>query len=215
MWVFILSCAAFALVLVISYKKKSLRLLNDDAAVKHPGLMIFLNVSGIFLFGILPALVYPFPNFFVQENSLLKMFVLITLVLTTSFVAFRVAEKDLEKRIFTVAPTLLSWNFLSLYFLVRILFISAYELWFRGFFLEYSTENYGIVYAVTINVVLYVLLHVVNGKREMLSCIPFGILLCLMAIWFGSPLPAVFIHLALTIPYDIQFVRIKSKTLVA
>jgi membrane protease YdiL (CAAX protease family) len=212
MWLFILSCAAFALVLVISYKKKSLRLLNDDAAVKHPGLMIFLNVSGIFLFGILPALIHPFPSFFVQENSMLKMFVLITLVLITSLVAFRVAEKDLRKSSFAVDPTLLSLNFLSFYFLVRILFVSAYELWFRGFFLEYSIANYGIVLAVVINVVLYVLLHVVNGKREMLSCIPFGILLCLMAIWFGSPLPAVFIHLALTIPYDIQFVRIKSKT---
>jgi membrane protease YdiL (CAAX protease family) len=95
---------------------------------------------------------------------------------------------------------------------VRIAFIATYEIWFRGFFLFICIDRLGNFNAVALNVVLYVLLHAVNGKREMLSCIPFGILLCAMAIWFESPLPAVLIHLALTVPYDIQFVRIKSKT---
>lgn len=209
---FIVSIAVFNAVLLFAYRRNSLRLLNPDTAVGSPSLLILLNVTGILTFGLLPLLYFPLPEMFPVDAGLSKWLLLGGLVLLTSGFAYFIAEKDLQQNKVSVHPKLLSSGFLLLYFTVRIAFIATYEIWFRGFFLFICIDRFGTFNAVALNVVLYVLLHAVNGKREMLSCIPFGILLCAMAIWFESPLPAVLIHLALTVPYDIQFVRIKSKT---
>lgn len=209
---FIVSIAVFTAVLLVAYRRNSLRLLNPDTAVGSPSLLILLNVTGILTFGLLPLLYFPLPEMFPVNAATSKWLLLAALVLLTSCFAYFIAEKDLQQNKVSVHPKLLSSGFLLLYFTVRIAFIATYEIWFRGFFLFICIDRFGTFNAVALNVVLYVLLHAVNGKREMLSCIPFGILLCAMAIWFESPLPAVLIHLALTVPYDIQFVRIKSKT---
>lgn len=211
MWTFVVSSVAFMLILYFVYRRNSIRLLNDDAAVKHPALLLLLNFSGIVLFGIFPAMFLPFPAFEISGWNLTQWLTLVALMCATAAVAWNVADRDLRKSRFTVNPALLSFGFLGAYFVLRILFIICYELWFRGFLLDFSVEKYGTVTAVVINVVLYVLLHAFNGKREMISCVPFGILLCAMALWFDSPLPAIGIHLALTVPYDVQFVRIKSE----
>ncbi len=208
---FIISIVIFTAVLLIAYRRNSLRLLNPDSALGSPSLLILLNVTGILVFGLLPLLYFPLPQLFPAETGILKWPSLAGLVLLTSGFAYFIADKDLRQNKVEVHPTLQGSGFLSLYFTVRIAFIATYEIWFRGFFLFFCMEQFGTFNAVAINVVLYVLLHAVNGKREMLSCIPFGILLCAMAIWFESPLAAVLIHLALTVPYDIQFVRIKSR----
>ena len=209
---FIVSIAVFTAVLLVAYRRNSLRLLNPETAVGSPSLLILLNVTGILTFGLLPLLYFPLPEMFPVNVATSKWLLLAALVLLTSCFAYFIAEKDLQENKVSVHPKLLSSGFLLLYFTVRIAFIATYEIWFRGFFLFICIDRFGTFNAVALNVVLYVLLHAVNGKREMLSCIPFGILLCAMAIWFESPLPAVLIHLALTVPYDIQFVRIKSKT---
>lgn len=209
---FIISIVVFTAVLLLAYRQNSLRLLNPDSDVGSLTLLILLNVTGILTFGLLPLLYQPLPQMFPADPSSLKWLSLAGLVLLTSSFAYFIADKDLRQNKVKVNPSLLGSGFLSLYFVVRIAFIATYEIWFRGFFLFFCIDRFGTVTAVALNVILYVLLHAVNGKREMLSCIPFGILLCAMAIWFESPLPAVLIHLALTVPYDIQFVRIKSKT---
>jgi membrane protease YdiL (CAAX protease family) len=93
------------------------------------------------------------------------------------------------------------------YFFVRFVFIACYEIWFRGLLLNYGIDHFGIISAILFNVGIYSLLHIVNGKQEMISCIPFGFLLCFLSIWQGSALPAVVIHLALTITYEFSFYR--------
>ncbi len=210
MFVLFLTILAFSIVLIIAYQKKSLRLLNEDSAVKYPNLLLLLNFSGVLFLGILPAFFLPFPNFNFADFSTTQWLVLLGLVLLTSFVAFTVANKDLQKTTFKVDSRILSAKFLAQYFIVRILFIIGYEIWFRGYFLDFCILEYGEIIAVVINVILYVVLHFVNGKREALSCIPFGLILCAMSIWFQSPFPAIMIHLALTVPYDIMFVKKKS-----
>lgn len=100
----------------------------------------------------------------------------------------------------------LALNFFA-YFFVRIIFICTYEIWFRGFLLHDCIINFGVPLAILMNVSLYTLLHVVNGKEETPACIPFGLLLCSICIWQGTAWPAVVIHLALTISYEISFLR--------
>lgn len=211
MLILFLSILAFAIVLIVAYQKKSLRLLNEDAAARYPGLLLLLNLSGIIFLGVVPAFFLPIPDLLPDDLSTTKILTLAGLSLLTSLVAYTAAKKDLAKTAFRVDPKILTLQFLSAYFILRVLFIIAYEIWFRGYFLEFCIGQYGELIAIVINVVLYALLHVVNGKRETLSCIPFGIILCLISIWFMSPLPAIIIHLALTVPYDVMFIRKKSK----
>jgi membrane protease YdiL (CAAX protease family) len=93
------------------------------------------------------------------------------------------------------------------YFIVRILFICAYETWFRGCLLNDCIIIFGKPLAIIINVGLYMILHLVNGKDEALACIPFGCLLCGISIWQNAAWPAMAIHLALTIPCEISYIQ--------
>jgi membrane protease YdiL (CAAX protease family) len=105
-------------------------------------------------------------------------------------------------------------SFLIVYFITRSIFIIAYELWFRGFLLIDSVAFFGIPTALLLNVGLYALLHIVNGKREVLACIPFGLLLCFLCIWQGAAWPAIAIHLTLTLSYEISMTnKIITKSL--
>lgn len=98
-------------------------------------------------------------------------------------------------------------GFILAYFLVRIIFICVYENWFRGYLLNDCIFSFGVPVAVVINVCLYSLLHAVNGREEVLACFPFGVLLCSLCIFQNVIWPAIAIHLALTITYEIGFVR--------
>lgn len=79
--------------------------------------------------------------------------------------------------------------------------------WFRGYLLNDSIHDSGLALAIFINVIFYSLLHIVNGKDEVIACIPFGILLCCLCIWQGAVWPAIFLHLALTVPYEMRCLK--------
>src|SRR5436190_1485315 len=85
----------------------------------------------------------------------------------------------------------LSSSYFVWYFIIRAAFLFVYELWFRGFLLFDSISWVGIPAAVAINVFLYVLVHMFNSKKEILACIPFGILVCLLSIFFNAAWPAI------------------------
>jgi membrane protease YdiL (CAAX protease family) len=97
--------------------------------------------------------------------------------------------------------------FLISYFILRFAFICLYETWFRGYLLNDSILVMGVNWGILFNVIIYVLLHIVNGKEEALICIPFGLALCLLCISQKAVWPAMVIHLAFTIPYELFFIR--------
>ena len=88
------------------------------------------------------------------------------------------------------------------YALSRIVFLIVYEWFFRGLLLIKSCELFGNVNAVVINILLYTLAHFHKGKKEIIGCIPFGLLLCAFTIWWQSIWPAVAIHLLLASRYE-------------
>ena len=88
------------------------------------------------------------------------------------------------------------------YFLVRILFLVAYECWFRGYLLMDCATGMGVLPAIIINTVLYTLLHVFKSRNELLGCIPFGLLLSAICIWMGAAWPAIVLHMALALTYE-------------
>ena len=99
---------------------------------------------------------------------------------------------------------MVSNKFLVVYFAVRVLFLCAYELFFRGTLLFTCMLAFGVVPAVLISTALTVLIHVFTDKREMLSCVPFGILLSALCITINAVWPAIVIHLALSLAYEIK-----------
>jgi membrane protease YdiL (CAAX protease family) len=100
-----------------------------------------------------------------------------------------------------------SAGFITNYFFVRILFLCAYETWFRGYLLTDCINNLGIPFAIILNIILYSLLHYVNGKQEMRACVPFGLLLCGLCIWIGAAWPAILVHIALAVSYEAHLVK--------
>jgi membrane protease YdiL (CAAX protease family) len=85
---------------------------------------------------------------------------------------------------------------------VRTLFLIIYEFFFRGAVLFIMTEDFGIVVAVIVNLVLYAPLHWFD-KRERYSSIIMGIILCTVSIYYHSVWPAILIHLSLALGHEI------------
>ena len=198
----------FFCLLFIAKKRGGLRLFDDTGfAVDLPMLMI-LHISGIILFGVLPFLFHqPTLPFWDNPSGLqLPVWVSWMLVILLLILSPRIAAKKFSH-------ARLNWNsppgskYITLYFFVRILFIASYEYWFRGYLLTDAVTAVGVLPTIAINVFFYALLHWVNGRQEMIGCFPFGVLLCSLCIWLGAAWPAILLHLALTIPYEITFLQ--------
>ncbi|MFW6289100.1 MAG: CPBP family intramembrane glutamic endopeptidase, partial [Spirochaetota bacterium] len=77
-------------------------------------------------------------------------------------------------------------------------YLFAYELMFRGFLLR-SLLPYGVVLAVSVNIALYVAVHVPKGLSEAIAAVPFGALLCFLTIEYGTIWAAFILHLVLAL----------------
>lgn len=190
------------------------RLINDDGVfTRKPKGLISAHFIGIIWFGLIPVILL--------KNSVLKvltsdkmldsffvfLFILIFMLIITF--AFKQSKTAFENKQGSSESFIrLSSEFFISYFMIRALFLFAYELWFRGFLLFDSIHWFGIPSAVFINVSLYVLLHIFNGKKEMLACIPFGILVCFFSILFNTAWPAIILHIGFSLVYEHNFYRL-------
>lgn len=87
----------------------------------------------------------------------------------------------------------------GLYAGLRTCFLFSYEWFFRGFLLIGVSEWLGTSWSVVINLFLYTILHHYKDKREIVGCLPFGLLLCGFTLWWHSIWPAVIFHLEVAI----------------
>ncbi|WP_136666724.1 CPBP family intramembrane glutamic endopeptidase [Flavobacterium sp. H122] len=192
------------------------RLINDGGALTENLLsLILFHLSGIFLLGYIPLFFihsevdkiifsYRLPHsFFIFCYILIFVFLL--------FFSIRQAKKDYLDRIEKSANHIcFSIDLLTSYFAFRIFFLAVYELWFRGLLLFDCISDFGLPAAVAINLVLYVLVHIFNGRKEMLACIPFGLLVCALSIVFNAVWPAILLHAGFSLFYEITFYKLHS-----
>ena len=212
---YVISYLFFLILLWTSKEKRGLRVFDDKGLADNLPMLIALHVGGIFLFGVIP-LISSHPGTFRFLNVDLAgrlstwitviMFIL-SLIITPRIIKKKFSQLEENTPVYTSPGT----PFYMVYFFIRFMFIGVYECWFRGFLLTDCIISFGIGWAILINVCLYAVLHIVNGKDEVIACIPYGLLLCTLCIWQGAVWPAVVIHLALTIPYELGFIR-KMKT---
>jgi Type II CAAX prenyl endopeptidase Rce1-like len=98
------------------------------------------------------------------------------------------------------------------YFLIRILFLFLYEFFFRGVFLFFLIGHTDVVTAIGLNIAVYTLLHCHSSRNEIIGTIPFGLLLCMVTLLQHTVWPAVTIHLALSLSFEIRLVFIKQSS---
>ena len=89
------------------------------------------------------------------------------------------------------------------YLALRILFLFWYEVYFRGILLFSSTEILPVFPAVALNLLLYFIIHLPDGKKQAIGSIPFGLVLCAFCLVSQSVWPAIILHLALSLSYEL------------
>lgn len=98
------------------------------------------------------------------------------------------------------------------YFLIRTFFLLLYEFFFRGVFLFFLIDHTDIGTAVGINIAVYTLVHCYSSRNEIIGTIPFGLLLCMVTLLQHTVWPAVIIHLALSMSYEIRLIYSKQSS---
>lgn len=89
-----------------------------------------------------------------------------------------------------------------IYASLRLVFLISYECFFRGSLLFSVSVFAGATWSIVINIFLYTLMHIHKDKKEILGCIPFGLLLCLFTVWWQSLWPAVIFHSQIAIIHE-------------
>lgn len=83
--------------------------------------------------------------------------------------------------------------------LAWIVYLFAYEILFRGYLLFSMHEYIGKWPAITVNIILYSLVHFHKGWKETIGAVPLGFVLCLVCLSAGSFWPAFIAHLFLAL----------------
>jgi hypothetical protein len=192
-------------VLLLAHQQQSNRLLAKGCFAARPYVLLGLQLAGIVLFGVLP---YDVPHLsypvICPGRFSLVAFSFVVLLATAALLAGRQQARKETATSVTPLSQLPGWPFLLVYLVFRLLFIAAYENWFRGFLLIDSLALLPLTAAMALNGFLYAALHCINGEKEMIGCLPFGWLLCGLCIWWGATWPAILIHLMLTLGYEWQ-----------
>lgn len=190
----------------IAKLNQSNRVFDDKGIlVKKTKVLIGLQMAGAICLGVFPLLILDknlSAILFGSNSPGIGWMVLFVILLSIALSAGLNAGKKIIIKY--KHPRKVTNKFLMLYFFVRAVFLCAYELFFRGTLLFTSVLFYGVIPAIIISTFLTVLVHVFTNKKEMLSCVPFGILLSCFCISIHAVWPAIVIHLALSFSYEIK-----------
>lgn len=195
------------------FKKTSGQLKDILSGKGKPDILFTKLLSGIFLLG------FGTVTLFEKRNVDLEIFTLTwndydTSVWIIIVVAIVIGTFSAFKKIYpsnNSDHSLPSYLPLSFVF-VRTLFLIVYESFFRGVMLFVMIEDFGISAAITVNLILYALLHWFD-KKERVGSVLMGIILCSVSIYYHSVWPAIIIHLSLALSNEITLL-VNNKSLI-
>jgi len=205
-WLIIISHLLFSLVNFIAWKKGCISLTGETKLINSLAGINIKNIAGIFLLGL--PLILSADNWSLLLSwpvsvSLLQVLVAVILLSLTCMVSLYSAMKKTRTYAqagkITILPAIAPAAF---YLLVRIIFLVIYECFFRGLLLFTCIGICGITGAILINLFYYSMIHAFNERSEMLACVPFGIVLCGISIYWQSLLPAILFHLLLAVTHE-------------
>lgn len=189
----------------ISIRGKSNRLFNSagEPAISSAKLL-GSHMAGIFWLGLVPLLLFTqkvIPLFSGTEFP--GIYWLLSFSVVFVLIALAGNRSGRQVHIHYQKSNLLTGKFVNLYFPVRILFLAAYEFFFRGILLFELNSWLGTYAAILISTGLTVLIHVFHDRREMWGCLPFGIILGALCISIHALWPAIVLHITLSLFYEI------------
>ena len=174
------------------------------------------RITGFIFFGVIPlTFFYSFQNISFQEyginihnlyQSLIWVGIFAPLiVLGNYFMTGKTSNQQNYPQI-----RIKNWNhwLLSINFITWLIYLFAYEAFFRGLLLFSFYYTFGATTAIIVNIILYVLAHLPKGTKEMIGSVPFGLILCIITLKTGSFVAAFLIHGIMAISYE--FFSIKS-----
>lgn len=80
-----------------------------------------------------------------------------------------------------------------------IAYLLAYEFLFRGFLFFAALPVLGLFFAIVLNTIIYALVHLHKGFKEIILSVPLGFLLCYLTYLTGTIWVAVFTHIILAL----------------
>ncbi|HVT84768.1 MAG TPA: CPBP family intramembrane glutamic endopeptidase [Chitinophagaceae bacterium] len=204
-------CAFFAM-LLLSKPNGGYKLFDKNGPAQNTGALFGSQIAGIVWLGLVP--VFTFDQswidivFGIEIPDFFPVVIIILLLIAVSLFA-RIQSENRFGEIVSNQKTvkIFSRDFILRYILLRLLFLCAYEIFLRGYLLTDSIHYLGITKAVLLNIALYTLLHLPADKKEIIACIPFGALLCLVCIWFQVVWPAILLHVSLSLVYEINLLK--------
>ena len=112
-----------------------------------------------------------------------------------------------------------SWNAkeLTLNFASWFVYLLGYEFMFRGILLFSFYDSYGAAVAITVNCIMYALVHIPKGAKETIGAIPLGFILSVICLYTESFFVAFFFHIIMAFSNDYfaikanPFMEIKNK----
>ena len=205
---------------IISLVYKKLGVNNLENALVVANGLRFINLKhiiGIVLFGIFPYTMMPELRYLINTIEIPKLHVLIPFLIVFFLSAF-VANLSIKKHINIEKTYAHHYSFSDAwsYFIIRFLFLLCYEFFFRGVLLFMFLDHVTITLAILCNVILYMLIHAFDSKKEILGTVPFGIILCLLTYFTNSIWYAFLVHLSLSAVYEISifyYSTLKNKTI--
>jgi membrane protease YdiL (CAAX protease family) len=172
---------------------------------------ISYKLTGILFTGIVPFIIFllivkvpPSRIGLVIGRTFQFWYLLIILIIVTAIISFqlsksrKVQEKSPELRIRDWYP-----RHIILSVSAWLFYILGYEFLFRGVLWFLCSEAFGFWPALVINLLLYSMVHLPQGKLMAIGTLPVGIILCLLSQLTGSFIPAFLIHSLIAVLTDL------------
>jgi membrane protease YdiL (CAAX protease family) len=172
---------------------------------------ISYKLTGILFTGILPFIIFvliikaePSRIGLVTGRIFHFWYLLILVMLLTGIVSFKLSKgRKVQER----SPELKMTDWFPRHIILSVsawvLYILGYEFLFRGVLWFLCFEAFGFWPALIINLLLYFLVHLPQGKFMAMGALPVGIVLCLLSQLTGSFIPAFLIHSLIAVLTDL------------
>lgn len=172
---------------------------------------ISYKMTGILFTGIIPFVVFvlimnvsPSGTGLIIGRAFQFWYLLIILILITTIISFKSSK---SRKIQEMSPELKLSDWYPRHIILSVsawlFYILGYEFLFRGVLWFLCSEAFGFWPALFINLLLYSLAHLPQGKLVAIGTLPIGIILCLLSHLTGSFIPAFLIHSVIAVLTDL------------
>ena len=169
------------------------------------------KLTGILFTGIVPFIIFllivrvpPSRIGLVIGRTFQFWYLLIILIIVTAIVSFQLSK---SRKVQERSPELKIRDWYPRHIILSVsawlFYILGYEFLFRGVLWFLCSEAFGFWPALAINLLLYSMVHLPQGRLMAIGTLPVGIILCLLSQLTGSFIPAFLIHSLIAVFTDL------------